>query len=404
MLLDYLILSIKNILNRKRRSWLTVIGIFIGIAAVISLVSLGQGLEQSIIEEFESIGSDKLFISPGGDPTSSQNFAGSAATLTEDDIQVVERTRGIQAATGVVMTQTRIEYNDKSRFILVMGFPTGPEASIARNSWAIEIAEGRYIRSTDRSNVLIGSRVAETMFNEQIGVRNRISMFGRDFQVIGVMKPTGDPSVDASVIIPIERARELSGQENTYDWIFAKVQEGFTPEEAKENVVTNLRQHRNLEKGNEDFTVSTPQDLIDSFRSILSIVQAVVLGIASISLLVGGVGIMNTMYTSVTERTREIGVMKAVGAKKRDIMIIFLIESGIIGLIGGIIGVTAGLGLSTLAAQVATDYASINISIFVSPELVGGSLLFAFILGTVSGVLPARNAARLDPAEALRYE
>ncbi|MDY6770972.1 MAG: ABC transporter permease [Candidatus Nanohaloarchaea archaeon] len=405
MYLDFLILSLKNILHRKRRSWLTIVGILIGIAAVVALVSLGQGLEKSVTQEFERIGSDKIFINPGGNPTRSGQFSGTAAQLSEDDMRVVERTRGIAEAAGVVMSSVRIHFQGDSQYGMVIGAPTGDrEYEIFKNSWTIEIAEGRTIRSTDRSNVMVGSRMAENFFQDSVSIRSKLTMLGQDFRVVGIMKPTGDPSVDTAVIMPIERARQLLGKENSFDWIFAKVQEGFTPAQAQENVKQNLRQHRNVDRGEEDFTVSTPQDLISSFQNILAIIQFVVIGIASISLLVGGVGIMNTMYTSVTERTREIGVMKAVGATRYHIMIIFLLESGIIGLIGGLIGVLLGLGLSFGAAQLAQGATALSIRIYLTPDLILGSLGFAFLVGTVSGVLPARNAAKLDPADALRYE
>ncbi|MDY6773674.1 MAG: ABC transporter permease, partial [Candidatus Nanohaloarchaea archaeon] len=181
-------------------------------------------------------------------------------------------------------------------------------------------------------------------------------------------------------------------------------QKGFKAEKVKENIERSLRQERGLEKGNEDFTVSTPQDILSSFQSVLGIVQAIVVGIASISLLVGGVGIMNTMYTAVKERTREIGVMKAVGAEDHQILVLFLLESGLIGLVGGLVGVITGLGISKGFVFAARQYSALPLEAAVSWELVAGALLFAFLVGAVSGVMPARNAAKLDPADALRYE
>lgn len=394
--------AVRNIVHRKRRAWLTIIGIFIGIAAVVALVSLGQGLQQSVESEFEQIGSDKVFINPGGDQTRGQT---TSSHLTEDDLQAVRNAQAVENAAGVIFSTTTSEFQGEQGFVTVLGLPTDETQSLVETSWAIEIEEGRKTRSTDSSSVVIGSTVAQDAFEDEVELRNQITIKGEEFRVIGIMKPTGDPSIDRSVTIPFERARELVDRdEGSYDWIFAGIQEGFTPEEAKEDIERNMRRVRNVEEGNEDFTVSTQEDLLDSFNQILGVVQGVVIGIAGISLLVGGVGIMNTMYTSVTERTREIGVMKAIGATRRQILLIFLMESGIIGLFGGILGLLAGVGLSTLASMAATNLSQIQINPYISPELVLGSLVFAFLLGMISGVLPAIRASKLEPAEALRYE
>ncbi|MFB6241245.1 MAG: ABC transporter permease [Candidatus Nanosalina sp.] len=403
MLLEFFKLSFRNIRHRGRRSWLTIIGVFIGIAAVVALVSLSQGLQNSVQEEFQSIGSNKLFINPGG--SQFQGGSGSAARLTGEDIRAVRGVKSVGAAGGVLFRTTTVRYNGDQAFAVVLGMPTDDTQEIVRTSWAMEIDDGRNIRSTDTSNIVIGSAIASSTFEDDPGLRSQITVNGEEFRVVGIMKPTGDPSIDGSVIMPLPKAREnLDAEENTYDWIFAKVQPGFTPEQAKKDVEQALRRSRDVEKGNEDFTVSTSEDLLQSFNSILGIVRGVVIGIASISLLVGAVGIMNTMYTSVTQRTREIGVMKAIGATRRQIMTIFMIESGIIGAIGGLLGLIVGLILSTVAAYGATQISQIPVSPYISPVLVGGSVGFAFVLGVISGVLPARRAANLEPAKALRYE
>ena len=400
MFREFFNLSYRNIRHRGRRSWLTVIGVFIGIAAVVALVSLSQGLQNSVEDEFQSIGSNKLFVNPGQSAQSS----GGSRKLVEEDLNAVMNTRGVDEAAGALFRTTRISYDNEQVFAVVLGMPTD-QKEIVETSWAIEIDKGRNIRPTDTSNIVIGSSIAGSTFDEDPRLRSQLSINGEEFRVVGIMKPTGDPSIDGSVVMPIPRSREvLETDEDTYDWIFARIQSGFQADEVKDNVEDSLRQSRDVEEGNEDFTVSTSEDLIQSFQSILGVVRGVVIGIASISLLVGAVGIMNTMYTSVTERTREIGVMKAIGATKRQILTIFLMESGIIGLFGGLLGLLAGLGLSKLASIAATNFAQIPINPYVSVELVAGALGFAFVLGMISGVLPAVKASNLEPAEALRYE
>lgn len=403
MLLDLGELALKNIVHRKRRSWLTIIGILIGIAAVVGLVSLSQGLQNSIESEFESIGSDKIFIQAGGS-SQQQRLTGTAAQLTDDDLDVIAMTRGVEEAAGVVYSSVQVSFRDETQFSGLIGTPTDERMEIVMDSWAMEIGEGRELRATDTSNVVIGSQLAESSFDDEVSVRSKLEIGGNDFRVTGVLESTGDPFIDTAVLMPRGPAREITGNEESYGYIIAQLQDGFEAEGVKEDLEEELRRERNVEEGEEDFTIQTPQDLISSFNNILGVVRAVVIGIASISLLVGGVGIMNTMYTSVTERTREIGVMKSIGATNRQIMGLFLLESGIIGLVGGIIGVTLGIALSYAASYAATQAITIEISPFIGWELIAGSLLFAFVVGTLSGVLPARKAAKLQPADALRYE
>lgn len=400
-MLDYVKMSFRNITRRKRRTALTVVGIFIGITAVVSLVSLGQGLEASIESEFESIGGDKLFINPGGDQAQGQF---SSSTLTGQDLVAVRSVRGVEAAEGAIFMNTGVEYNDEVAFLPLIGLPTGENQELVLESWAMELDRGRMVRENDRFNVVIGSAVASRVFNDDPGIRSNIVVNGEKHRVVGVLKPTGDPSIDSAVIVPLDSARTLMERPDSYDWIFASVEDGFQPGNVEKDVERALRNRRNVEEGNEDFTVSTSEDLLESFNSILSVVRGVVLGIASISLFVGAVGIMNTMYTSVSQRTREIGVMKAIGAENEQVMLVFLMESAAIGFLGGLTGMLFGVSLSWLGAYGITQVASLTIRPYLGPELLIGSLVFATVLGVVSGVLPARRAAGLEPAEALRYE
>jgi putative ABC transport system permease protein len=400
MIRDFVYIAFRNIRHRGRRSWLTVVGVFIGIAAVVALVSLGQGLESSVQEEFQQIGGDKLFINAAGSATST-----SSTKLNQEDLRAVRSAQSVEEADGVIFATTAAEYNNRQEFVTVLGMPAGETQDIIQESWALEIEEGREIQGSDTSNIVIGSRIARRHFGEEIGLRNSITVNGEDFRVVGTYKPTGDPSIDQTVVMPYSEAVELVDRdEETYDWIFARIQQGFESEEAQEEVEENIRQERNLEGGEENFSVSTQEDLVESFTGILSIVRGVVIGIASISLLVGAVNIMNTMYTSVTQRTREIGVMKAIGASRKQIMTLFLFEAGIIGAIGGILGVIVGASLSTAAAYAATQSINIQINAYLGSELVLGAIAFSFIVGVLSGVLPARRAAKMPPAEALRYE
>ena len=206
------------------------------------------------------------------------------------------------------------------------------------------------------------------------------------------------------VRIPLETAQEVFNLKETEEMsmIFARVKPGSIPSDVAEDVEKALRKDHNVKEGQEDFIVATAEQMIEGFNNILLVVQAVLVGIAAISLIVGGIGITNTMYTSVVERTREIGIMKAVGAKNSDIVSIFLMESAMLGFFGGMLGILIGLSVSK-AVEIAAVYAGVSVlKAYFGYELVVGALVFSMVVGVVSGVLPAKSAAKLNPVDALR--
>lgn len=401
MLWTYLKLGLRNIRKQKRRSFLTLIGIVIGIAAVIALVSIGQGFEESVAQEFQGIGADKIFITPGQGIVQTDI---PDPELSTDDIDVIERAPGVQLAGAMIFEDASARYRGEQQRIRLIGISTDESQGVLMNANNFVIEEGRPLRDTDRSNVVIGYRVQQTVFEREVQVRSQLDIREQRFRTSGLLERTGDPEYDRGVLMPLDRAQELLGLDNQVNYIIAQVSSGFAPSEAKEQIEEELRQQKNVKEGEEPFTVSTTEDVLNALSNILSVVQAIVLGIASISLLVGGIGIMNTMYTAVTQRTNEIGVMKAIGATDGQILVLFLIESAIIGLVGGIIGIVIGYGLSFGASKLITATAALPISITVSPVLVGSVLGFSMITGILSGILPARKAASMEPVDALRYE
>jgi putative ABC transport system permease protein len=402
MLSDYFQLAFRNLRHRKRRSWLTIIGTLIGIMAVVSLISIGQGLEGSIQSEFERLGGNKVFISPGGGITA--QFSGSTVVLDGHDIDTVRNTRGVDHAVGEISGSLPVSYGDETVFLTLRGLPMGEGSELAKTSNNIQIEQGRYLREMDRSNVVIGSRVSTDAFEDEIGLRKSLEVNGTSMRIVGIADRSGG-NIDNSVMLPLDPARDLLDKtDGEYDTITAEIVSGFTSQEVKQNLQEELRDLRNVEEGEEDFQIQTSEDIVDSFQSQLQIVRAVLVGIGSISLFVGGVGIMNTMYTSVAQRTREIGIMKAVGASPRQINTLFLVESGMIGLIGGVIGATLGIAVSIGATQLITQQIGFEINAYISPLLVIGSVLFSFVVGMISGVLPARKAAKMQPVEALSYD
>jgi putative ABC transport system permease protein len=402
---DYFFLAFNNLKRRRLRSWLTMIGIFIGIAAVISLISLGQGLKDTISEQFEMMGANKLIVMPGSEDGLMGGMA-SADKLTQRDLEVIRKVKGVELATEVIYGSTLIGFKGEVKPSFVIGITTDDSSKILSDMEGFQIEKGRELESGDRYSVNIGYLIAQgDFFSKEVGLKDRISVKGQELRVTGIMEKIGNPQDDSQIYIPIETARELFEKEEEIDVVYVQAKKGFEPADVAEDIEKDLRKLRDEKEGEETFSVQTFEQILENFSDIFDVVQAVLVGIAAISLLVGGVGIMNTMYTSVLERTKEIGTMKAVGAKNSDILKIFLFESGLLGFVGGAIGIGIGIGLSKTAEYVATNFLGTDLlRASTSTGLILGALAFSFCIGTLSGVLPAMQAAKLRPAEALRHE
>jgi len=398
-------IAAKNIIKRKRRAMLTILGIFIGVAAVVALVSLGQGLQQSINAQFEKVGADKIFIE-----TKQSNFGAFETTskLTKRDLETIKKTNGVIGVSGVLFSSARANFNRIQRTVFMMSMPeTLKEAEVTYAAHNLEIASGRKLTHKDNNKALIGYNLAnKKMFEKDIKAGDKITINDVDFEVIGTLKRTGDPTMmDNSIIVPESNSREILNQPEEYKMIVAQSAKQEKPELVADRIEKELRRERHLKENQEDFEAKTTTDLIATFNKILNIIQAVFIGIAAISLLVGGIGIMNTMYTSVLERTREIGVMKAIGARNKDVLALFLIESGLLGISGGTIGIIIGVIISKSVETFANlTFGEGTINTAFPIYLIAGTMLFSLIVGTISGTMPAKRAANLKPVEALRYE
>ena len=402
---DYFFLAFNNLRRRKLRSWLTMIGIFIGIAAVVALISLGQGLQGYIAGEFEKMGSDKIFIQPKGAFGPPGGTTSESLKLTSKDQKVIENVRGVEWVAGYLLKQGQAKFKGE----IGIGYALGIEPEdldLWIDTGSIEIIEGRGLKDGDKFKVVVGYNHAYgDTWSKELSVGSNILIEDVEFKVIGIVGKIGNPSDDGSLYVPKETLREILNIEDEESYFMVKTAEGFDPEEVAETIERKLRTSRNEKEDQETFSVQTSEQLLETISDIFGAVQAVLVGIAAISLLVGGIGIMNTMYMAVIERTKEIGTMKAVGARNKDILYIFLFESGLLGLVGGIIGVIIGIGLSKGAEYISAVATGTNLlQADTSLMLIGGALLFSFVVGTLSGVLPAMQAAKLKPAKALRYE
>ncbi|MGB9748500.1 MAG: ABC transporter permease [Candidatus Woesearchaeota archaeon] len=401
MLSDYINLVFSNFIHRKMRSWLTIIGIFIGITSIVALISLSQGFKNAMNEQFEMIGSDKIIL------TAKAGFfgIGSGLVLTERDLEAIRDTPGVIEAAGFSFKIAPVLFEREVKYIYITGVPTDSSKKILDEMQNIKISSGRNLMEGDRKKALVGYYLCnKNLFKKNVKVGDKLVINGESFEVVGCLETFGNRQDDNNIMIPLSDAKVVLNEPEKYFEIVLKVSDASEIEKISESIEKRLRKLHNVKKGEEDFSIQTSQDIMRSMNTVLLIVQIVFLGVASISLLVGGVGIMNTMYTSVLERTRDIGVMKAVGAKNSDILQLFLVESGLLGLTGGIIGVLFGILIAKAVEIFSTVYfGTMLLKANISFSLIFGSILFSFLLGVISGVTPALQASRLKPTEALRF-
>lgn len=404
MISDFLKLSLNNLRRRRLRSLLTMLGIFIGIAAVVSLISLGQGLQDSINQQFEKLGKDKILIQtktlgPPGSATSK------SLILTSKDLDVVKNTRGVEWAGGLLIKTGQAKFKGQTKIGFTIGIDVNEIKEISR-ILNTEVVEGRNLRKGDKYKIVVGYNHAYgDIWKRGIKIGEKIEIENTEFNVVGIYEKIGNPYDDGALYVPKETLKNILDSGDEESEIIAKTQERFNPKDVREEIIRKLRGARGEKEGQETFNVQTSEQLFQTFTNIFGIVQAVLVGIAGISLLVGGIGIMNTMYTSVLERTKEIGTMKAIGATNNQIKLLFLFESGLLGLVGGAIGVGLGIGLAKSAEYIAISALGTNLlKASLNPLTILGALAFSFVIGTLSGLLPATQASNLKPVDALRYE
>lgn len=402
---DYFSLAFNNFKRRKLRSWLTMIGIFIGIATVVALISLGQGLQNAVKEQFEKIGLNKIIVTAGAGGA----FGGvpSAEKLGFEDVGIIKRIKGVELTAEIVYSSAYIQFREEKKLSFIIGFPVDETSKIVQDLGGFKIDKGRNLKEGDKYKVVVGYLLGQErgFFKKAVNLRDKIIIKDKKFEVVGILEKVGNSQDDSQIYLPIDSVREIFNKSDEIDVIYVQVKSNFDINKVTGEIKKELRDYRNEEEGEESFSVQTFEQILETFGSILSIVQIVLVGIAAISLLVGGIGIMNTMYTAVLERTKEIGTMKAIGAKNSDVLFIFLFEAGLLGLVGGLIGIAFGIGLGKLAEYIGATFLGSNLlrADFPVPLLIG-SLSFSILIGIISGIFPAMQAARLKPADALRYE
>lgn len=407
MITDYVKISCKNIRRRRLRSWLTLLGIIIGITSVVALVGLGQGLQAAISGIFGNLGTDKITVTAEGGfgpPGTGVN-----EPLTIDNLEDIKDIPGVKAAAGRLVEPAKYEFNEKVRFGYTVSMPLqdSDELRLIEETFNLDTAEGRLLDTGDNKKVLVGANLGEleAFFGKDVQPDSRFHIQDETFEVIGVLEKQGNPIFDGAVYISEDDMRDIYNlTKEELDVIALQVADEDDIPRIKEDVEKLLRKERDVELGSEDFSVSTPEDVLDEVNSTLGAVTLFVYIIAAISILVGGIGIMNTMFMSVTERTREIGIMKGIGARNETVFSLFFIESGLLGGIGGLLGAVFGAGISMVGAMALQNFLgdSFEIRAQIGPLLFLGSIAGSFIVGSFFGTIPAYKASKLHPVEALR--
>ncbi len=385
----------KQFTQRKLRSILTVIGVMIGISALVSLVMLSTALKTGITGSIDSLGSDIILLAPraalgGGAPAG-------YGVLTTDDVHVLEGIPQVKKVSAELVLSRPIEFDRQTFRLQVQSFDI--DESYPKDSQE-DILSGRFLTSQDENSVNIGYNIAYKQFDKDIAVNSFIRINGTRYRVVGIFASKGSQQDDNAIYANINDIRKTIGDQKAVSAIMIQISPGADLDFENQRIIDTLKRYR----GQEDFQTITPAKLSSEIGSLLGVVDIVVYSIACISLFVGALGIMNALYTSVLQRTKEIGTMKAVGATNSQILSIFVAESAILGFVGGVVGVIVGLMLAYSFVIPLNFLGIIKFAVAPDPNLIVGAILFSVVIGVIAGFLPALRASRLKPVDALRYE
>jgi len=432
-LADILKLSLNSLTHRGLRSWLTILGIIIGVAAVIAMLAISAGMSQNMQARMSGFGTDVLTVSAGrtrafgpesgfggrfqlGESSQTSGATSTATTttpkLTDTDINAILTAQGVGSVSGIITGRSTVQYLAQTVTVTVEGI--NPDAWNTMTT--AQLDSGRFLELGDGTSVLIGNSIANGMFDYNLTVDNQIRIGTKTFSIVGILKTSGTGGFggdDRTIFMTLEAARGIVNglDANQYSSIQVKVTDTNAIDQIIQNVDQVLYTSRQVTSDTADFTVTSPTSMLQTIQSTMATLTFFLTGIAAIALLVGAIGIANTMFMSVMERTRLIGILKSIGTKNSEIMKLFLAESGIIGFMGGLLGIFLGFIVVGIISNVGINImgmgrmAGANTSVaIVTPELIIFALLFSTIIGIISGLIPARKAANLQVVEAMRSE
>jgi putative ABC transport system permease protein len=392
--------SLENLRKRKARSLLTIISIMIGIATIFIFISFGMGLYSYINSFVTGTSADKILIEPKGigAPGLDTSFA-----LTSTDLTAVERTAGVYEATGIYSKAAQVQYRNIMKYVFIVGYD--PKKPLFIEMQGVSMESGRELSGGEKGDAVLGYNymIDNKIFPKGVNLNDDILVNGQKVKVVGFYSAVGDTQDDSQIYVTEDFFKTLYPDTNGYSTMIAKADTANLTNVAN-NIDKNLLRSRGLQKGQEDFFVASFADLLASYSSALNIVIGFIILIALISVFVSAINTSNTMITSVIERTKEIGVLKSIGARNSEIFSLFLFESSALGLIAGCIGVLIGFGLTELAGAILKAIGLGILQPGYSVWLFVGCVAFAVITGAVSGAAPALNASKISPVKALRYE
>jgi putative ABC transport system permease protein len=401
MNLDEIIYALKNLMQRGLRSWLTIVSIVIGIMSIFAIISFGLGLQKYVDTLAEQSGTDKLFIQARGvgAPGTDDTFK-----ITGSEVEFIGKIKGVKEIAGLYMYPGEIKFKDERKYAFVTGYDIEKHDFITE-AFTVNIEDGRKLKKKETGRCMLGSNYQKEnkFFKNSVKLGDKIEINGYKCEVVGFFGEVGNPQDDSNVYLTLEGMETIYPEiKDNYGFIMARAEKGVDPEELAEKIKERLRKKRGEDEGKETFFVQTFADALETFNAIFVVLNGILVLIALISLIVAGVNIMNTMYTSVLERTREIGIMKAIGAKNTDILTIFIIESGVLGMVGGGIGVFIGYLIADAGGKFAASAGFSLLKPIFPLYLIIGCILFAFLIGAIAGILPAVQASKLNPVDALR--
>ncbi len=397
------------VLHSKLRSWLTITGIVIGVAAVIAIVSIGDGMQQTLNAQLNALGGDIVTISPGfergggmffmrgGGPSGGAQATTKQIVLDRSDLQALKGISDIALIDTNIRGSVDVSYLGKTGKVSV----TGVDQAVWSKITTTTIKTGRMLDSADQNVIVVGGRLASSYFSQPVGINKMVMINGSAFRVVGILDDQSN-----SVYMPIQMAYQVIPDKTNdiYDTLVVKIRDENQLDEVISKIENKLMIARHVTQKNKDFSVSSRKEMQQARADTMNSMNTFLLAIAAVSLIVGSIGIANTMFTSVLEKTKEIGIMKAIGARNHDILLIFLFNAAFIGLVGGIIGIILGTLLSGFMPSLMGNLPLARGSTIVSLNSIIMALSVSVTVGILAGIIPAYQASKLKPVDALRYE